>query len=174
MNFTSIQSENGVLSDLVISLYEKDMKTPVHSVAYALTLRDVAENTTVLRDIFYAENGTAVLKIVQVDEGASADIIGVRDQFLDAWIADNGLTFYSPEVKSESLYELKIGILTIDGIREFFPPKGVPELNFIVDTGERNMTAQVEVVPEFYHMALLISGGILSALVVSYRMKLNF
>jgi hypothetical protein len=71
-------------------------------------------------------------------------------------------------LKDGAVYEITIDILGMDSIRRLFTPEMVPELKFILDTaGEEDMTSQVEAVPEFPHLTLLLSAGfVLAAFVV--------
>ncbi len=158
------------VSKFTLTLYEQDMETRVQGVTYFVTLRDITYNSTVLRNVFYSEKGTAMLKLVRIDEGAVANITGTQEQFIYAWVADEGVTLYSPLLKEGATYEVTIEILSIDNIRKLLDPQNVPELRFIMDTGEDSMTARVEVVPEFPpSIVLLLASSVVSVFVVLTR-----
>ena len=172
LNATSSQS---ILSELTVTLYQKDMQSRVYFVTYAITIRDMADNSTVLRNVFHAQTGTAVLRFVQVGEEGVANITGTQEPFLNAWIADENVTLFSPDLRAGGVYEISISILGIDSIRLLFVPEMVPELRFVLDTAkEDTMAAQVEVVPEFPQLGVLAAGSILSVFVVWARMKKRF
>jgi hypothetical protein len=76
------------LSELRITLFEKDMINQVRYVTYSITIRDMADNSTVMRDVFHTPTGTAVVRLVQVgeenDTNAVANITGIQEPYLNA------------------------------------------------------------------------------------------
>lgn len=136
---TPDDSSEQAISRLNITLYESDMKKQIKAVTYAVTLTDLGSGEGILREIFYTEDGSAIILLAHSEEVETRIVNGVQEQFLNAWVADDdGLLISSPHFMGNATYKVTVELLGIDSIRNLLSLQNIPEVVLFFDTGKES------------------------------------
>ncbi|HEX7033881.1 MAG TPA: hypothetical protein VF172_12855, partial [Nitrososphaera sp.] len=137
-------------------LYDANTNQTIRATSFIITAeKGVGENAEPLfTDTFYSDNGILQLKI-QPTEG-DVQILGTREQFLNAWVADPGGTvnIRGPMFLEGGIYHLRIDILGIDNIRNLFPPDQIPRFDSWLSVGDI-FSEQVEYQGQPYNTTII-------------------
>lgn len=136
----------------------------VKNVAFELEMTKVGEETSLLVDAFYTENGAITFDITH--QGPE-QVSGVRNDFPYAWMPEPGndvIPMHLP-LEQDTSYQLKIKILTTDYAHDLHPyPEEPVYLYFSTDSSE---IGEISIVPEFpYHTGLIASVVIMSIVAI--------
>lgn len=148
LTFQALQdnSGDGTLSRLEFTLYEKDNKTKVRNVTFAVTLTGAGDKA-VLRDVFFSEEGTMIFLLRGGEGDGVTRITGNQEQFLNAWVVEkNGITVSSPSFMANGAYTLTLELLGIDYIRNLLSPENFYEANLSFEMG-KNGALEVRTLP---------------------------
>jgi hypothetical protein len=135
-----------------LTLTDDNKDELVKSVAYVLEMTKVGDDSPLMTEVFYAENGTLALDITHSEP---VQIFGVKEEFLNAWMSGPETETISADLPldQDSTYLLRIEILATDDIRNPYPAAR-PSIDLYLDS-DSPAAGQVRIVPEFPHNLVL-------------------
>jgi hypothetical protein len=123
---------------MLLRLYDANNNQTIKYTTFIITVeKGMGKNAEeIFTETFHTESGLLQLKI-QPTEG-KAEILGTREQFLNAWVADPGgtINIRGPMFLAGGIYHLRIDILGIDSIRNLFPPDQIPRFDSWLSVGD--------------------------------------
>ncbi len=123
---------------MLLRLYDANTNQTIKYTTFTITVeKGVGKNAQELfTDTFHTESGLLRLK-VQPTEG-KVQLLGTREQFLNALVADPGgtINIRGPMFLEGGIYHLRIDILGIDNIRNLFPPDQIPRFDSWLSVGD--------------------------------------
>ncbi|HEV8405283.1 MAG TPA: hypothetical protein VGQ13_05185 [Nitrososphaera sp.] len=123
---------------VLLRLYDANNNQTIQYTTFIITVeKGVGKNAKeIFTDTFHTESGLLQLKIQPIE--GETEILGTREQFLNAWVADPGgtINIRGPMFLEGGIYHLRIDILGIDSIRNLFPPDQIPRFDSWLSVGD--------------------------------------
>lgn len=151
-----------------LTLTDDNRDELVKSAAYVLEMTKVGDDSPLMTEVFYAENGVLTLDITHSEP---SQIFGVKEESLNAWMSGPETETISADLplEQDSTYLLHIEILATDDIRNLYPA-APPSMDLYLDS-DSPAAGQVRIVPEFPHnLVLFVSVTIGIVIFLSRRL----
>jgi hypothetical protein len=125
---------------LQFRLFDERNNQTIKFVTYEISIRKAntpPESRPLLRDFFQAPNGLLTIKVEPTESGP-IQLLGDRDPFLGALVADPGGTvnIRGPILTDGGLYHIEVRIFGIDNVRNIFKPEDAPIYNSYLSIGD--------------------------------------
>jgi hypothetical protein len=125
---------------LQFRLFDERNNQTIKFVTYEISIRKAntpPESRPLLRDFFQAPNGLLTIKVEPTESGP-IQLLGDRDPFLGALVADPGGTvnIRGPILTDGGLYHIEVRIFGIDNVRNIFKPEDAPIFNSYLSIGD--------------------------------------
>jgi hypothetical protein len=125
---------------LQFRLFDQRNNQTIKFVTYEISIRKAntpPESRPLLRDFFQAPNGLLTIKVEPTESGP-IQLLGDRDPFLGALVADPGGTvnIRGPILTDGGLYHIEVRIFGIDNVRNIFKPEDAPKFDSYLSIGD--------------------------------------
>ena len=125
---------------LQFRLFDERNNQTIKFVTYEISIRKAntpPESRPLLRDFFQAPNGLLTIKVEPTESGP-IQLLGDRDPFLGALVADPGGTvnIRGPILTDGGLYHIEVRIFGIDNVRNIFKPEDAPKYDSYLSIGD--------------------------------------
>lgn len=125
---------------LQFRLFDERNNQTIKFVTYEISIRKAntpPDSRPLLRDFFQAPNGLLTIKVEPTESG-SVQLLGDRDPFLGALVADPGGTVNvrGPILTDGGLYHIEVRIFGIDNVRNIFKPEDAPKYDSYLSIGD--------------------------------------
>jgi hypothetical protein len=125
---------------LQFRLFDERNNQTIKFVTYEISIRKAntpPDSRPLLRDFFQAPDGLLTIKVEPTESGP-VQLLGDRDPFLGALVADPGGTVNvrGPILKDGGLYHIEVRIFGIDNIRNIFKPEDAPKFDSYLSIGD--------------------------------------
>ena len=125
---------------LQFRLFDERNNQTIKFVTYEISIRKAntpPESRPLLRDFFQAPNGLLTIKVEPTESGP-IQLLGDRDPFLGALVADPGGTvnIRGPILTDGGLYHIEVRIFGIDSVRNIFKPEDAPKYDSYLSIGD--------------------------------------
>ena len=150
---------------LQFRLFDERNNQTIKFVTYEIAIRKASappDSRPLLRDFFQAPSGLLTIKVEPTEKGP-LQLLGDRDPFLSALIADPGGTVNvrGPLLTDGGLYHIEVRIFGIDNARNIFKPEDAPKFDSYLSIGDVT-----------YHN-LTYNGQIYNSTLISYYDKIK-
>jgi hypothetical protein len=134
---TTESQENAFLQ---FRLFDERNNQTIKFVTYEIAIRKAdapSDSRPLLRDFFQAPNGLLTIKVEPTESGP-LQLLGDRDPFLSALVADPGGTVNvrGPILIDGGLYHIEVRIFGIDNARNIFTPEDAPRFDSYLSIGD--------------------------------------
>jgi hypothetical protein len=134
---TNESQENAFLQ---FRLFDERNNQTIKFVTYEISIRKAdtpPDSRPLLRDFFQAPNGLLTIKVEPTESGP-VQLLGDRDPFLGALVADPGGTvnIRGPILTDGGLYHIEVRIFGIDNVRNIFKPEDAPKYDSYLSIGD--------------------------------------
>jgi hypothetical protein len=125
---------------LQFRLFDERNNQTIKFVTYEISIRKAntpPESRPLMRDFFQAPNGLLTIKVEPTESGP-IQLLGDRDPFLGALVADPGGTvnIRGPILTDGGLYHIEVRIFGIDNVRNIFKPEDAPKYDSYLSIGD--------------------------------------
>jgi hypothetical protein len=125
---------------LQFRLFDERNNQTIKFVTYEISIRKAntpPDSRPLLRDFFQAPNGLLTIKVEPTESGP-VQLLGDRDPFLGALVADPGGTVNvrGPILTDGGLYHIEVRIFGIDNVRNIFKPEDAPRFDSYLSIGD--------------------------------------
>jgi hypothetical protein len=125
---------------LQFRLFDGRNNQTIKFVTYEISIRKAntpPDSRPLLRDFFQAPNGLLTIKVEPTESGP-VQLLGDRDPFLGALVADPGGTVNvrGPIMTDGGLYHIEVRIFGIDNVRNIFKPENAPKYDSYLSIGD--------------------------------------
>lgn len=180
-NITHMEKQDGIHTIIELALTDDNKGgEPVQHTAYFLEVVPAGDSRPILADGFYDEDGTITLDIFHtgsIPPGSrpyeSPEIQGVKQEFLNAWMAnpETGVISMELPMQSDSAYVLRLEIFATDNIEDLYPATR-PEFELFFE-GENPVIGEIQIVPEFPYTLILLISVMIGIIIVLNRSGLT-